>query len=294
LFVLFFLFMSVMDVAMNANGSDVERVAGKAIMSSFHGFWSLGAMLGAGSGGFLLANLGQAGFAWTALVICAVLTLWAWPRLVPAEIDGAPAAAAGSKFRIALPGNAKVYLFGLLAFAAFTAEGSVIDWSAIYLRKELSADVEWSGFAFAGFSLAMMIARFGGDFLRDRFGSVRLVQVSAILALAGFFAAGTGFSLPLAVFGFLCAGFGCANIVPVAFSGASNVAGVKPATGIAIATTCGYFGLLTAPAMLGAVGERFGFGPVYLGFALAMAGVLLLAPLARVSTARPVAGEGAA
>ena len=119
----------------------------------------------------------------------------------------------------------------------FTAEGSVIDWSAIYLRKELAADVEWSGFAFAGFSLSMMIARFGGDYLRNRFGATRLLQFSALMALVGFLAAGTGASLALAVVGFLVAGFGCANIVPVAFSGASNVDGVKPAKGIAIATT---------------------------------------------------------
>ena len=293
LFVLLFVAMSVMDVAMNANGSDVERKRAKAIMSSFHGFWSLGAMLGAGSGGFLLANLGQAGFAWSALVACALLTLWAWPRLVRHEIDAAPSGSPTAKRRLRLPGNAKVYLFGLLALAAFTAEGSVIDWSAIYLRKELAADVEWSGFAFAGFSLAMMIARFSGDLLRNRFGGVRLLQVSAVLALAGFLAAGSGNSLELAVVGFLCAGFGCANIVPVAFSGAANVAGVKPATGIAIATTCGYFGLLTAPAMLGAVGERVGFGPVYVGFAVAMAGVLLLAPVARASAAGAVPTESA-
>jgi hypothetical protein len=37
----------------------------------------------------------------------------------------------------------------------------------------------------------------------------------------------------------------------------------------------GYFGLLCAPALLGFVGERAGFAPVYLGFALAMALVLV-------------------
>ncbi len=286
LFVLFFVSMSVMDVAMNANGSDVERAAGKAIMSSFHGFWSMGGMIGAAAGGYVLAGIGQGGLAITAMAICAALTLAARPRLVPHATEMATKPSERTRWRFRLPGNAKVYLFGLLALAAFTAEGSVIDWSAIYLRKELAADVELSGFAFAGFSLSMMLARFGGDYLRNRFGATRLLQFSALMALIGFLAAGTGASLLLAVAGFLVAGFGCANIVPVAFSGASNVEGVKPATGIAIATTCGYFGLLTAPAMLGWIGEHFGFGPVYLGFSAVMAGVLLIAPAAEVTGGR--------
>ena len=52
----------------------------------------------------------------------------------------------------------RVYVDVVIALAAFTAEGSVIDWSALYLRKEMQADVALSGFAFAGFSFAMMIS----------------------------------------------------------------------------------------------------------------------------------------
>ena len=45
-----------MDVAMNAQGVEVEKQADKAVMSSLHGFFSLGGFLGAGLGG-LLASL---------------------------------------------------------------------------------------------------------------------------------------------------------------------------------------------------------------------------------------------
>ncbi|MEZ5792406.1 MAG: hypothetical protein R3D34_17030 [Nitratireductor sp.] len=60
--------MSVMDVAMNANGAETEKVMGKAVMSSFHGFWSMGGMLGAASGGFLLGAFGQTGITAPALL----------------------------------------------------------------------------------------------------------------------------------------------------------------------------------------------------------------------------------
>ena len=102
-----------------------------------------------------------------------------------------------------------------------------------------------------------------------------------MLALAGLALAGAGPHLPVVIAGFLLAGLGCANLVPVAFSAAANVPGVSSGTGIAIATMFGYFGLLCAPALLGLVGEHAGFAPVYLAFAVAMILVLGLARMAR-------------
>ncbi len=278
-FVLLFVAISVMDVAMNANGADVEHSLGKAVMSSFHGFWSLGGMLGAAAGGFILATLGQNGFGIVAMLLVTILVIAAAPFLAPKR--PAEPKAPGEKKRFKLPGNIRVYLYGVVALAAFTAEGSVIDWSAIYLREEMKADVALSGFAFAGFSFAMMIARFSGDTLSNRFGAVRLLQGSAVLAIVGFILASSGGGLPVVVAGFLLAGLGCANIVPVAFSAASKVPGVAPGTGIAIATMFGYFGLLCAPALLGTVGQAYGFAPVYLGFSFVMVLVFGLAHVAR-------------
>jgi predicted MFS family arabinose efflux permease len=274
-FILMFTAMSVMDVAMNANGADVERIEGLTAMSSFHGFWSLGGMAGAAGGGFLLAAGGQALLTGVGLAACATLTLAAAPFLHPKNADEPNAN--GVIRRFALPGNWLVYVFGLIALAAFTAEGSVIDWGAIYLRDEVGASVQLSGLSFAGFSFAMMVSRFSGDALKQRFGTARLLQLSAFLALAGFGLASLGGALAIVVAGFLIAGLGCANLVPVALSAAANVPGVAPATGIAVASMFGYFGLLCAPALLGFVGEHFGFAMVYLGFAAVMTGVATLA-----------------
>ena len=47
-----------MDVAMNANAVEVERRLDRAIMSSSHGFWSLGGFVGGTLGSWLIARLG--------------------------------------------------------------------------------------------------------------------------------------------------------------------------------------------------------------------------------------------
>ncbi|RUZ55480.1 MFS transporter, partial [Mesorhizobium sp. M7A.F.Ca.US.003.02.2.1] len=48
-----------MDVAMNANAVVVERRLSRAVMSSSHGFWSLGGFAGGGLGGFAIQHYGH-------------------------------------------------------------------------------------------------------------------------------------------------------------------------------------------------------------------------------------------
>ena len=57
LFVLAFCFGATngtLDVAMNANATEVEKARGVPTMSSFHGFFSLGGLFGAAVGGLML------------------------------------------------------------------------------------------------------------------------------------------------------------------------------------------------------------------------------------------------
>jgi hypothetical protein len=51
--------------------------------------------------------------------------------------------------------------------------------------------------------------------------------------------------------GFVLIGLGASNIVPVLFSAAGRLPGTSPAIAIATATTLGYAGLLSGPALIG-------------------------------------------
>ena len=57
----------------------------------------------------------------------------------------------------------------------------------------------------------------------------------------------------LAAAGFALVGLGAANVVPVAFSGASRVPGMPSNLGVAAVTTMGYVGFLAMPPVLGFV-----------------------------------------
>ncbi|WP_373289647.1 MFS transporter [Aureimonas glaciei] len=275
-----------MDVAMNANAVAVERRRPRAIMSSCHGFWSVGGLLGAGLGGFIIAAFGALGH--SLIVAVVILALW----LVVARgalADGVAKAESTAPGADAVPGAAgtsragvlKAIAVGLFALFAMIPEGAAIDWSAVYLRQELDAGDAASGLAFAAFSLTMACFRFAGDGIRDRFGAVQTARVCSALAAAGLLAVGLADTLPVTLLGFALMGVGLSNMVPIAFSAAGNVEGLRPGTGLSIVSALGYSGILLAPSVIGFVAEHSGFRVIFLSLALLLVVTFLAAGLVR-------------
>lgn len=273
----FGLFLGGMDVAMNANAVSVEKALGKPIMSSSHGFWSLGGLIGGATGGWMITGLGPVGHAIWVAVICLAIFIWAFFTLIGDRSE--EASQAGPGFR--LPREALVYVVGLAAFLSMVPEGSVLDWAALFLIQERGAELAESGYAFAAFSLSMAIMRFFGDGLRARFGPVVLFRVSAIIAGVGMFAAAILPSPWLVIAGFCVSGFGMANLVPIALSTAGNLPGMKQGVGLSIVTTLAYSGYIFVPTIIGFIAERTGFVPVYIGLASMFIVVFALANTTR-------------
>jgi len=264
-----------MDVAMNANAVAVERKLSRAIMSSSHGFWSLGGFVGGGLGGFAIQHYGHLAHAAGATVVAFAAILLAMRYIVG---EDKPAIAAHARF--SLPKVPAIYLIGLMALLSMIPEGAVLDWSALYLRQELGTDLATAGLAYAAFSGVMALMRFLGDGVRNRFGAVKTLRVSALLAATGMLVAGLSPTPWLAIFAFAFSGFGIANMVPIAFSAAGNQGGMSPGTGMSVVTTIGYCGILVAPSGIGFVAEHTGFGPVFIALSGLLVVVFLMAGLA--------------
>ncbi|MCQ0990487.1 MFS transporter [Jiella marina] len=275
-----------MDAAMNANAISLERQMDRAIMSSSHGFWSIGGFFGAGLGGPIIAAFGPAAHALFVTGIIAIAFLYAYrttlddrevrPASEGASASGEERLAFGQLLREHRSGLLRAAAIGLFALVAMLPEGGTIDWSAVYLRSELGADIATSGFAFAAFSAMMATFRFLGDGIRDQLGAVTTVRLFALVAASGLALAGLAPNLPLALAGFALTGIGLANIVPIAFSAAGNVRGLPTGVGISIATGIGYSGGLMAPSVIGFLAEHIGLATVYLGMSALLAIILAL------------------
>jgi predicted MFS family arabinose efflux permease len=266
-----------MDVAMNTNAVAVEKRMKRAIMSSCHGFWSLGALLGAALGGLLLGSLGETAHGLFATVLATAAALFALPLL--AQDQPTPEARAATPLKF--PRSPLPYLVGIMALFSMIPEGAILDWSALYLQQEHGAGIELAALGFAAFSATMAIMRFAGDVIRQRLGAVLTLRICGGFALTGMMLAAVAPGPELAILGFAIAGIGISNIVPIAFSAAGNLPGVPPGIGLSIVTVMGYSGILVAPSAIGFIAERTGFSPVLMGTAALVLVTLGLSRLGR-------------
>ena len=278
--VLFGVLMGALDVLANANAVEVERRLGRAIMSSLHGFWSLGGFIAGSLGAWVIAKTNGETQALLAAAVIFAVVLAALPFLrgEPPEVLPARSADTPARKESFLPRERGIWLLGVMALLAFIPEGAVLDWGALFLSETFGADEFTAGLGFALFAATMALIRFVGDSLRNRFGSVATFLASALLAGLGLAIAAASPGSTLAIFGFALSGLGCANLVPVIFSAAGNYPGQRPGAALAVVTMIGYAGVLMAPASIGWLAEHFGHRVTFGGLAVM---ILALAFFAR-------------
>ncbi|MER5213785.1 MFS transporter [Streptomyces sp. NPDC002838] len=238
------------DVAMNALGVEIENRLSRSIMSGLHGMWSAGALVGSAAG-TLAAHLESDARLHHALA-AAVLTLlgvlacrWVLD-LQPAEDEEPPP-------RFALPPKSAL-LIGAVGFCAVFAEGASLDWSAVYLRDQLDSSAGLAAACTTGFTLTMAIARIAGDKVVDRFGSVRTVRVSGVLAALGGVLIVVAGHPAVAMAGFALMGLGIAVVVPLCFAAAGR-SGPNASLAIAGVATITYTSGLIAPSAIGGLAQ---------------------------------------
>ncbi|MEB7885618.1 MFS transporter [Serratia fonticola] len=257
--------IGMIDVAMNIQAVVVERASNRAMMSGFHGFFSVGGIAGAGGVSALLwLGLGPLQATLMAVVAILALLLIASKNLLR-ESGGDKE---GPMF--VLP-RGWVMFIGLLCFIMFLAEGSMLDWSALYLTTMRGMDHNQAGLGYALFSIAMTIGRLNGDRVVNAMGRYQVLLLGSLCAAIGLALAITIDSALASLIGFMLVGVGASNVVPILFSAAGNQRVMPANLAIASVTTVGYAGILAGPAAIGLIAQISS-----LTFALACVAALLL------------------
>lgn len=242
--------IGITDCAMNIQAIIVEKAAPRPMMSGFHGFYSIGGIAGAGAmSGFMLAGMGALQAAAAVMVICLLLLAfsykgmldYAWPPEGPA---------------FAVPRGA-VLLIGIICFATFLAEGSVLDWSAVFLTEYRNVPESMGGLGFACFAVLMSLGRLTGDKIVAVLGRPQVVLWGALLAAGGLLLSVLSDNWLMALTGYGLIGLGCANVVPVMFSAIGRQTSMPQAVAVPAVTTLGYLGILAGPASVGLIAYRF-------------------------------------
>ncbi len=269
--------LALVEVAMNGAAHRYEMATGTRIMSSCHGFWSLGAMLG-GFGGSAAVALGLSTLQHFGLiaVVSIAVTAWCITGL------GATRAAPEPNARVfALPSPA-ILLLCLACTATVIVEGAMADWAAIYMRDVQAAAASLNGAGYGVFAGLMALARLVGDRVIERYGPVMVMRASGLLSATGLLILALTPPLPLAFLGFALIGVGTAGVFPVVVSAAAR-RGDRPAgEQVAAVTLTAVTGLFVGPPILGALADQIGLA---LTLGLLIPVVLLTTLLAR-ETAR--------
>ncbi len=283
-----------LDVVMNAQAVLVERRYGRPIMSGFHALWSVGSMASAVAAGIVAAatvgvvlHFGVAALALAAAGLVALRGLLS-PHEERAMRPGPVPTEPLRKRRFVAP---VAVLLGIIGFCSLVAEGSALDWSAVFLRENLGAAPAIAAAAFAAFSLAMALVRFTVDRLSARFGPVAVVRAGGIVGAAGLLVAVGAWNPAAGVAGFALLGAGVAPVVPSTFSAAGNTALGPSTTALGGVVTASYLGSIVGPLVIGFTADLVGLRaalaiPALLAVVIAAAAGGLASPAASASPAR--------
>ncbi len=257
-----------MDVSMNAQGIAIEEQLGERTISRLHGLWSIGCFAGSALTSFLLARHVPARFVVLGVTLATVVIVLGASRFLLSRSEEGLHDAPHARRP-----HGKLLLLGALAFVAMVCEGSIADWSGLYLRVMRAAGPGVSGYGFAMFAAVMVTGRLAGDRIVDRFGEERTLRIGTLIAAAGLaFVLTTGWlhlhGMGWWLLGFAVVGGGIANSSPVIYRTAGRVPNIPAGTGIATAVGIGYAGLLAGPPGLGFVGKHFGLTSILLSVAV--------------------------
>ena len=284
----------LIDVSMNVEANRIERSGGRRIMSTCHGFWSIGAMIGSAVG---------VAFAWIGLDVrwqMVIVGLAALPfALIVPKLPDARAAEDGGRERagraITLPslGMLGVCFF---AFGMIAVEMANRQWGAIFLHDVFQRSTAVAGIGPLAFAAAMALGRFLGDWLTTRLGPVQLARLCTFLAIAGVAIFVGGINLVMAIAGIAAAGLGVSVAFPLAVTAVANRGDRRAPVNVGAFQLFTSVSALVIPPLIGKVAEA---GGLRLGVAtllpLLVVSLLMTGELGRpkAGAARTLAGAGA-
>ena len=246
--------LSFVELGLNVQADLVEKSTGALIMTTSHGFWSVGIMSG---------SLIGSGLAWFglearwAIPLVAVLVLplaLLVANALPLFAAEAPKAE-GQRSAWALPSWA---LLGIcfFVFGITMTEGAMADWSAIFLRDALGVTGGAVGLGYSVFAFMVAAGRFGGDTLKKNFGAVNTARICGTLALVGAALLYGAPNTPLALVGFGIIGLGVSVGFPLAVTAAAGLTDRPASANVATLSFVALLGFLVGPPVIGFVAEH--------------------------------------
>ncbi|MFL5739522.1 MAG: MFS transporter [Flavisolibacter sp.] len=243
---------NIANIAINTQAVGVEAKYRRNIMASFHGLWSLAGFTAAGIGTFMIGrNIipVQHFLLIMALIIAGVALVFNY--LLTDEVKS------GTSNKIFIRPDKSLLALGITAFCCMICEGAMFDWSGIYFQKVVHADRDWIGAGYTAFMSTMATGRFLADWVSQRIGFKKTIQLSGVLIASGLSVAVIFPFLLTSIIGFFIVGFGVSSVVPLVYSEAGKSSRLSPGMALAAVSSIGFLGFLVGPPLIGIVAGIF-------------------------------------
>ncbi|WP_232792693.1 MFS transporter [Actinacidiphila yeochonensis] len=148
-----------------------------------------------------------------------------------------------------------VVVIGLIAACSAYGEGAIAEWGALHLQQDLHTGPALAAAGYGAVTLTMTVGRLSGTALITRIGHTRALVLGGLAASAGMLLGALAPFTALVVLGFAVTGLGLANLFPTAIARAGALTGPS---GVAVASTLGYGGMLIGPPSIGFITEGVG------------------------------------
>ena len=262
-FVALFAFgLRMINISMNTQAIQVQRKFDKPINGSFHGLWSLGGLMGILFATLMIRfNLGIGKHLAFVGLLAVIITLISYLFMLKNDRE-----ITVNKLRFGKP-DSFIFYVGLMVFCAAVCEGGIYDWSSVYFKEVVNAEL--FTLSYLVFMCSMTVARFFTDRLIALLGMEKLFVVSASVIILGVSVLIVFPYFYPALLGFFITGFGVASIFPMSFLLAGQSKKYTAGVAISIVGTYSTVGVLLAPPFVGYVAHLFSLNRAFLLFVFA-------------------------
>ncbi|RXK52216.1 MFS transporter [Aquirufa rosea] len=246
----------ILNIAMNTQVVSLEKLTEKKLMSSFHALFSIGLMLGALSGGYLVKadiSLKQHFYLIAFVNFISIFTIY---RHLLKDVTSAEEEDEATKPKFKL--NNYLLILSLIAFCGMLCEGAMADWISLYFKSLPSLEGLPFTIGFSAFAFSMVIGRLVGDEAAKRISIRNILLINGILIAIGMSITIYSAQVYISTLGCFITGLGISTIVPMIYSQAGNSKETSPAMAIAAVSTIAYIGFMLGPVVIGFISEYFG------------------------------------
>jgi MFS family permease len=262
--------------------SMIENKTSAILTPLYHAAFSVGSLVGAFSAFFTIKYIDNPPLIFLitgTMLILGSLTIYIFGLSKSFEaLEKTP------KFK--LPKNS-ILIFGLLMMMNYATMGIILDWSALWLTKDLLIPLYLGGTIIIAFNIGEITARLIASKMIKKTSEKFIGGYLSILAGIVLFFSILTTNFYVIVFGMLLFGFGTANFIAIIYRQAIKITDEPISLTVANLVTLGFAGFIFGPALVGYLAEYLGltFNMYLLCIVWGLNGVALLIMMKRIKQA---------